>query len=400
MKVVVSTIGKFHTFSLARQLYERGHLERVFTGYPRFKLRDEALPDALIESWPWLSLLGQAHGRLAWSNRAFGQKIARLSQKSFDNYVSARLPACDVFVGLSGSALKTGRRAQAAGALYVCDRGSSHVRYQNRLIEDEHRRRGVRFQGTHPGTIAQEEAEYAAADVITVPSRFAARSFEEMGVDGCKVRVVPYGVDLARFHPIGVPDPERFDVLFVGGASLRKGIPDLLEAFAALRHPRKRLTLVGAISRDVAPLTRAAAANQPIRCLGHRPNGRLKETLSRSHVLVLPSIEDGFGIVMAEAMACGCPVVATDHTGAEDLLEDGREGFVVPIRVPEAIASRLQQMADDPTLRERMAAASLARMRASGGWDAYGAGMVSVFLGAPPGGHPRYAEPQLAGAGA
>ena len=62
---------------------------------------------------------------------------------------------------------------------------------------------------------------------------------------------------------------------------------------------------------------------------------RLAELMSTSHVMVLPSIEEGLALVQGQAMACGCPVIASTNTGAEDLFTDGVEGFVVPIRDPE-----------------------------------------------------------------
>jgi len=101
--------------------------------------------------------------------------------------------------------------------------------------------------------------------------------------------------------------------------------------------------------------------------------------MSRSHVLVLPSIEEGLALVQAEAMACGCPVIATDHTGAEDLFEDGTEGFIVPIRHADAIAARLQQLADDPDLRARMSEACIARVRRLGGWHEYGSRALAAY---------------------
>ena len=68
--------------------------------------------------------------------------------------------------------------------------------------------------------------------------------------------------------------------------------------------------------------------------------------MSSSHVLVLPSVEEGLALVQAQAMACGCPLISSTNTGGEDLFSDGVEGFLVPIRSPEAIAERLQQLAD------------------------------------------------------
>jgi glycosyltransferase involved in cell wall biosynthesis len=88
--------------------------------------------------------------------------------------------------------------------------------------------------------------------------------------------------------------------------------------------------------------------------------------------MVLPSIEEGLALVQGQALACGCPVIATTNTGAADLFTDGVEGFIVPIRDSDALATRMQQLAEDPSLQQRMSEASLARVRNLGGWKQYG----------------------------
>jgi glycosyltransferase involved in cell wall biosynthesis len=95
--------------------------------------------------------------------------------------------------------------------------------------------------------------------------------------------------------------------------------------------------------------------------------------------MVLPSIEDGFGMVMSQAMACGCVVVASRHTGAEDLFTDGQEGFIVPVRDADALAQRLQQLADDPALRQHMSLQALQRVRQAGGWHEYGEQAMAAY---------------------
>ena len=103
------------------------------------------------------------------------------------------------------------------------------------------------------------------------------------------------------------------------------------------------------------------------------PQQDLIERMSRSHVMMLPSVEEGLALVQAQAMACECPVIATEATGAEDLFTDGLEGFIVPDRDVDALAARLQQLADDAPLRLRMGAAARQRVQSIGGWDTYGA---------------------------
>lgn len=378
MKVVLTTPGKFHTFDLARQLHRRGMLEAIYTGYPRFKLKQEQLPLSMIRSLPFVSLAFHGFGRLSksvsWS-RALNYYASHLQ----DACVRSALPPCDVFVGLSGTGLLTGRKVQQQGGTYICDRGSAHIRFQDEILAEEFARHGQPYVRVNRHMVAKEELEYAAADYITVPSTFALRSFVRMGIPEEKLRLVPYGVDLSRFTPMGEPDPQYFDVLFVGGASLQKGIPYLLESFEKLRHPGKRLTLAGQILPDVQDLIAQYAARLPITCLGHVPQTQLKEVMSRSHAFVLPSIQDGFGMVMAQAMACGCPVIASEHTGAFDLYDDGVEGFIVPIRDSAALADRLQCLADDPARQKQMGRWSLERVRSLGGWDHYGDTMIAVF---------------------
>jgi glycosyltransferase involved in cell wall biosynthesis len=98
-----------------------------------------------------------------------------------------------------------------------------------------------------------------------------------------------------------------------------------------------------------------------------------------SDVLVLPSIEDGFGLVMAEAMACGCAIISSTNTGGSDLYTDGVEGYIVPIRDPKALADRLQQLVEDRDLLARMRRAAKAKVAQIGGWSDYGDRWASLL---------------------
>lgn len=278
---------------------------------------------------------------------------------------------CDAFIAISGAGLKTGVALQRKGGLFICDRGSSHQRYQERIVAEEYRRWGVELPVSDERDTVREEKIYEAADLITVPSGFAARSFLEMGLPAEKIRKIPYGVRLERFRPIGHPPEGRFEVLFAGGVSLRKGVPYLLEAFAKVRHPAKRLRVAGAIRPDFeAVLSRMPQEN--VEFLGSVSQERMIELMSTSTVMVLPSIEEGLALVQGQAMACGCPVIASTNTGSQDLYTDEIEGFIVPIRDPGALTQRMQQLAEDPDLRQRMSEAALVRVKSLGGWKDYG----------------------------
>ena len=122
---------------------------------------------------------------------------------------------------------------------------------------------------------------------------------------------------------------------------------------------------------DLRPLL-ATLPTEDVTFTGNIPQPQLAHRMSASHVLVLPSVEEGFGLVMAQAMACGCPVIASSATGAEHLFADNEAGFIVAPRDIGTLADRLQQLADNPALRQQISAAALACVHHLGGWDRYG----------------------------
>jgi glycosyltransferase involved in cell wall biosynthesis len=192
-----------------------------------------------------------------------------------------------------------------------------------------------------------------------------------MGVAAEKLRTIPYGVRLEKFSLSGEPPGDEFCVLFAGAVGLRKGVPYLLQAFAALRHPRKKLRIAGTLQEDIRDVL-PSLPTERVEFLGSLPQAELASLMSRSHVLVLPSIEEGLALVQAQALACGCPVLCSTNTGGEDLFDDGCEGFIVPIRDPAALTDRLARLAEDPELWRSMRGAALRRVQSIGGWSQYG----------------------------
>lgn len=378
MQIVQTVFGVFHHFELARELAQRGHLRRVYSTWPWARLKREGLARDKVETFPWLHvpeyLASRAPVDLTWLRDPLGYANAL----SFDRWTESRLRRSlrheghiDALIGISGSSLRAGALIQRDGGVFICDRGSTHQRFQEQILADEFRRWGVHIPPSDPRDTRREEAIYAACDAITVPSTAAARSFAEMGVPPEKVHVIPYGVRLESFRPTGEPGRDSFDVLFAGSVGLRKGVPYLLEAFARVKHPHKRLRFAGTIQEDIRGiLPRLPMDNVEI--LGPVPQAELATLMSRSHALVLPSIEEGLALVQAQALACGCPVICSTNTGGEDLFSDGVEGFIVPIRDPAALADRLQRLADDPALQRSMREAGLRRVQTIGGWKEYG----------------------------
>jgi glycosyltransferase involved in cell wall biosynthesis len=373
MKVTQIAIGRFHHFHLARQLNRFGLLNEIWTGYPSFKLKDESgIERNQIKTFPWLHTLYMAKGRFGLGNFDYLDKeLAWYAKESLDKKVARNLKEPVNLIALSGNGLHAGSKVKQLGGNYICDRGSAHIEFQNSILHEEYNRFGLKFKGIDSRVVNKELEEYTTADFITVPSEFSKKSFLKFGIPENKLVKIPYGANLDRFKPLDRPDINKFTILFVGNLSIQKGVIDLLTAFNLFEHPNKELIIVGSLSLEIKEyFSKINLTN--IKIKGNISNNQLPYIYSKANVFVLPSIQEGFGMVIGEAMACGCPIIASENTGGSDLFTDGIEGFIVPIRTPQAIADKLQLLADNPILREEMSIAALNRVKLLGGWNEYG----------------------------
>jgi glycosyltransferase involved in cell wall biosynthesis len=236
------------------------------------------------------------------------------------------------------------------------------------------------FDDWPPGHEAALDEEIASADIVLLGSAWARETFVTAGVPAHKLCVVPYGVDLATFHPgparaLRQPGQRPFEVLFAGQLSQRKGLSHLLAGFEAFDAADATLTLVGSVVGSAAPLARCG---RRVRHVPHLTRPALAARLRSADVFVFPTLVEGMPLVVLEAMACGLPVIATAH-GPAEVVRDGIDGFIVPTHDPAAIADRLRQLHADPVLAAAMGASAAERAR-SFGWDRYAAGVRAALL--------------------
>lgn len=367
-RTFVSVMGRFHAFDLARELDRRGRLAGLFTSYPTSTLARFGLDPANAQTLPWVEVAARALRRTS-PRRAAALEPWFATQ--FDRWVALALhDDGDAFIGWSGMCMASLRRAKDLGLATFVERGSAHIEAQRDLLAEEFELQGGRAALPHPSTITRELGEYTLADHIVVPSQFALRTFVERGVPREKLLVNPYGVDLSAFAP---PEAEApgFRVLFCGRASVQKGLVYLLDAFERFQAPDAELWIQGAVEDDVRELERRTT-DERVRWLGHRPQGALPSVYRDAHVLVLPSIQDGYGLVVPQAMACGLPCIVSANTGTADLVRHGVDGFVVPIRSSDSILAHLEELYEDRARRAELGRNARTRVESGHGWSDYG----------------------------
>jgi glycosyltransferase involved in cell wall biosynthesis len=233
--------------------------------------------------------------------------------------------------------------------LRVLHRGSSHIRTQRQLLEEEERRIGTWIEKPSDWIIAREEREYELADAIHLLSHFAYNSFEEHGVSADKLYLLPLGVRLSNFRPAPSVIEQRcrrilsgapLRVLSVGTFCCRKGAWDIREVVRALHGGPFSFRFVGPVASDARPLTRDLAGMAIF--TGKQPQAELPREYEWGDIFLLPTIEDGFAVVLTQALASGLPLVVTPNCAGPDLIQEGRHGWIVPLRNPAAILDRLR----------------------------------------------------------
>ena len=376
MKVSISVGGKFHAFYLAEQLQNNGDLLQLITSYPRFEVLKSGISKDKISSIVAKELIQRGFGKLPdILQRRYNPQFFICDL--YDQIATSKLQPCDVFVGWSSFSRHSLKKAKSFGALTILERGSSHIEYQKDVLSEEYERYGLKPSLPHPRIVDKELEEYAMADYISVPSLFAKKSFLEKGFSNHKILHVPYGVDLKRFKPMEKKD-NIFRIIHCGAVTLRKGCHYLLKAFFELNLPNSELWFVGTISDDMQSFIKQYE-DERIKYHGPKPQSSLSWYYSQANVFSLLSLEEGLAMVQAQAMACRLPVICTTNTGGEDLIQEGKSGFVIPIRDLDALKDKINFFFENPEKCKEMGIAAEQRVKDAFSWNKYGENIINEY---------------------
>jgi glycosyltransferase involved in cell wall biosynthesis len=318
-----------------RGLQEAGLLRKVFA--PEVGAAGPLQP--LAQGMPWPLRKGLAVvNRLGW----FG-----CHDRFFDEWVARRLATGDHYFGWMHQSLACIRRCHRWNGKAGIDRGSVEPQLQERWLQEEYKKFFLKSAPVSTASIQRMRQEAEEADWIMVPSSLVAESYFEAGCDRRKVRINPLGVDL----PSSAPSREKrkedgFRFVFVGQLSLQKGVPMLLEAWNHLAPSKAELVLAGIIPSAEREIIQPLLERSPQTTWNGHCND-VPSLLDRCDVLVLPSAQDGFGMVVLEAMAHSLPVIVSDRVGAKDCVTEAESGFIFPFGDQRALEERLEWFITD-----------------------------------------------------
>jgi glycosyltransferase involved in cell wall biosynthesis len=351
-------------FYEARELYRHGLVQRILCGayapteIPETTIRAIGLPNRILCKLASLEPSGWL-----WYVQAV----------LYDLWAARYISRANLFHVWGGYGSRSLRRAKALGMTTVVQIASSHPNFQNRLMREEFARWGQTWRVCTAG-LARTLREIDQADYVLIPSDFVRESFLAEGIPESKLIQMPFGVDVSRFTPAAASEGRPFRAVFVGQVGLRKGVPYLLEAWKRLGWRDAELWLVGRVLPEIKEVLKTYAELPGVRIVGFL--GAPAAAYQQADIFVFPSIEEGSALVTYEAMACGLPVVTTPNAGS--LIRDGVEGFIVPIRDPDALAARMEHLRADAQLRREMGRAACARVETLT-WEKHGQELSRIY---------------------
>lgn len=372
-RIILSHSGKQHSYQVAKALCGLGLLEKFHTSsYVKSRLLQQLIIKSDNKYWSRRFVKGVA-GPLVDANWRFElpEVLLRLKEgksdrarnavyardQRFDNYVSRQLKkhsSQGLFWGFQGSCLNSLKTARTIGMEAWCELATAHVTAAQRILGEE-----AKLQPKWAGTIdnlvfpaeyqKRLEEEPHVADKVIAASQFTKATLLEVGIKEENIVLLPLGCDIEH-----VPYRSRLGanrnntplkILYAGTVTQRKGVSYLLDAVVSLKKEIEKgeveFHFIGGIQSNpeiLKPFAKWIHYHPPV------SQQELFKLYSRYDALLLPTIFEGFGLVIVEAMAAGLPVITTPHSIGPELIRSGENGFIIPIRDSKAIEDAVLKM--------------------------------------------------------
>ncbi len=361
---------------------DRSFINRLLPAGLRAELQRRSFPDALrpfIHTRPWRELCRLAAIRLKRES-LYRHETARFSidevfrgmDRHMARSVLPRLKPTTVYAYEDG-AMETFRVAKDMGIERVYELPIGYWRAARAIFQEEREREPewaptLEGLGDSEAKLERKDVELRNASRIIVPSTFVRDTLKMApAMTDVPVHLNPYGGPSVMAEQTSAPRSGKLRVIFVGSLGQRKGLGYVLRAVEMLGDAVE-LTLIGRkTTEECAPLNEAVKKHRWVSSI---PHSEVLREMGQHDVLVFPSLFEGFGLVILEAMSQGVPVITTPNSGGLDVVTEGVDGFGVPVRSAEAIAERLERLASDRTLLAEMKNAALATARRHS-WESY-----------------------------
>jgi glycosyltransferase involved in cell wall biosynthesis len=303
-----------------------------------------------------------------------------------DYIVSRRLEKMagqvDVVHAWPVGSLRTLRVARKLGIPTVLERPNAHTRFAYSVVQAECDRIGVSLPTDHEHTyneeiLKREEVEYDEAHRILCPSEFVVKTFRDQGFAPEKLLRHIYGFDQTRFFPLSgrKPASDGLTMIFVGVAAVRKGLHFALEAWLnSCAHKNGKFLIAGEFVPAYRDKLTPMLEHPSIQILGQRDD--IPDLMRNSDLMILPSIEEGFGLVCTEALGAGAVPLVSD--ACTDTCQHMSNALVHPVANVAVLTEQISMLDQDRGLLASLRNEAISSSR-SLTWDAAGEKLLAAY---------------------
>ncbi|MFM8269454.1 MAG: glycosyltransferase family 4 protein [Pseudomonadota bacterium] len=340
MRVNVLPGTRFHSTQLIDKLDELKCDVKVYSSSPKKNFKTKA--SFSYQFIPQFAVLLERLLKTDWAPWELNQN------RIYDELCKWFMRDCDVLHGWAGLSLASGEKAKKQGGTYILERSCPHVLFQEELIARECEKLKVHYVPKPQWWIERSIQEYEEADYIVTPSDYTQKTFVERGIPITKVKKIPLDKMVRMKIPTQKFQKAQLTLGTIVGNPLRKGLIYLLEAWNQLGLTNARLIIkMNPLLLESYPiLKQQIQSHKNIEVRGFYPD--ISDFYHECDLFVLPSVDDGFGLVVTEALAHGLPCIATDHVGAVENFKDLSFVKIVPAGNSEALAGSIEELFRNP----------------------------------------------------
>lgn len=364
--------GILHSFHTCVACFDKSWLYRLAALPPLREFRRRQFDNSLRSityTYPFKELMRMVASKLGksdWLTHESGKycvdSIYQDLDKKVSRFVAKHNKEISAVYLYEDCATEIVREAKKHHICYIYDLPIGYWRAMRRLLEEERRNNpdwAITLGGFNDSDekLRRKDEELHHADRIYVASSFTKETLKDFPGQLADIEVIPYG-----FPPINTKreykplDGRKLKVLFVGGLSQRKGISYIFEAIKGLED-KIELTIVGGGNIEACPALKSALGK--VTYIPSMPHDKILDLMAENDVFVFPSLFEGFGLVITEAMSQGTLVITTDRTCGPDIMHNGEDGWIVEAGAAEPIREKLIYLLNNPSLLEKFGRAAM-----------------------------------------
>jgi len=345
--------SRFYIFEQAYQLQKRNLLHKLVTDYPKSYPKKFNIDESNIESKILLGIIAHGFGCVAHMIKSnikdnITKQISNFAGLTFANSIDEETK---IMICMSTFAYESIMRSKQLGIISIVDQASLHKKTQISYIEKE--KDSNDYQKPTPTisswVLDKEDAEFKNADHIFCPSNLSKSTLIKQGVPEKKIFVNYLGVDVKKFYPDKHKKSNlEIQIGFVGQITLSKGILTILNAIKLINDKKFNFSFVGQRYNDEEFDKKIISYNlKNVSFLPPLNQQKLQKFYNKIDILVMPSVSDGFGLVVIEAMSCGIPVIVSDQCGAAEIVKDGSNGLIFEASNSSELAKKIIYLSEN-----------------------------------------------------